>query len=194
MKNIAILFGILAACSCDSSRGQPVSSTGISKATAIVKPGADGLTSEQRNVRQRLDIENAPGAIKHLYVISAYSGQVLIYSTVTGKVTSSGKRLTPTSISGNPGDGYCSSGFDIEIGNSRRCTQEVLQDDGTYGSSVEYLFWFDSKNIYHQHYVAGGQIVHVSDQPLAVKSIILNLELGVASEPEAPKPAVPVSK
>jgi hypothetical protein len=61
----------------------------------------------------------------------------------------------------------------------------VLLDDGTYVSSVEYLYWFDAKGVYHQHYVTGGQIVHVSDQPLAVKSIVLNLSEEPGAEPEA---------
>jgi hypothetical protein len=52
----------------------------------------------------------------------------------------------------------------------------VLQDDGTYGTSVDYLYWFDARGAYHQHYVTGGTIVHVSDQPLNVKSVIINIE------------------
>ena len=52
----------------------------------------------------------------------------------------------------------------------------MLGDDGAYGSSGDYIFWFDSKDAYHQHYLSGGQIVHVSDQPLAVSSIIINVE------------------
>src|SRR6185503_6965090 len=35
---------------------------------------------------------------------------------------------------------------------------------------------WDTKGVYHQHYVDGGQILHISDQPLAVKSIVLNME------------------
>lgn len=30
--------------------------------------------------------------------------------------------------------------------------------------------------MYHQHYVTGGQIVHLSDQPISVPKVILNLE------------------
>jgi len=133
---------------------------------------------EQRNVRDRLLADNKPGSIKHLYVISAYSGQVLIYSTVRGKVTSSGKRLTPDTISGiyADSDNNSNSGFGVPIGSVTAMTREVLSDDGTYGASVPYVFWFDAKGAYHQHYVDGGQILHISDVPLAVKSIVLNME------------------
>lgn len=105
-----------------------------------------------------------------MYVISAYSGQVIIYSTVDGKITSSGKRLSPTIA--NQASGY---GFRIAAGDLDFVTNEVLQDDGTYGSSEGYVYWWDTKGVYHQHYVSGGQILHVSSQPLSVKNIIINM-------------------
>lgn len=133
-----------------------------------------GLTSEQKNVKERLLEDNQPGSVKHLYVISAYSGQVIIYSTVRGKVTSSGKRLSPYSTAGS---GFHNGAYNWTDRNGNSVvTTEVLQDDGTYGSSVEYLYWWDTKGVYHQHYVSGGQIIHVSSQPLAVKGIIINME------------------
>lgn len=156
----------------DGCTDQPIANSGVTKATTQIATGPDGLTVEQRNVRDRLQMDNKPGSIKHLYVISAFSGQVILYSTVKGKVTSSGKRLTPTSAST-----YQSSGsFKIELPGDSFYTNEVLQDDGTYGSSVEYLYWWDVQGRYHQHYVSGGQIVHISDQPIPVKSITINME------------------
>lgn len=154
----------------------PKSASGISKANVVVNTGSDGLTVEQRNIKDRLIIDNKIGSIKHLYIFSAYSGQCLIYSTVKGKVTSSGKRLSPTTVgTSNMVSGY--DAFNVEIGGSRMATREVLQDDGSYGTSIEYLFWWDTKGIYHQHYVQGGQIVHISDQPMPVKSVTVNMEL-----------------
>jgi hypothetical protein len=148
----------------------PTTRTGVTAAAPDrIAVGSDGRTVEQRNIVERLKMDNVPGSIKHLYVISAYSGQVLIYSTVRGKVTSSGKRLTPTS--GRPYGGG-GTGFVIDA----IVTEEVLQDDGTYGSSIEYIYWWDSKGVYHQHYPETGAMIHLSDQPMAVKSITLNLE------------------
>lgn len=173
MKNTFLLVTALILVGCPEI-DEPVSSSGVTKATAVVHTGPDGLTTEQRNIKARLDLDNKPGSIKHLYVISAYSGQVLIYSTVVGKVTSSGKRLTPTSVVAEAASGY---GILVRIGNSTEKTTEVLQDDGTYGSSVEYIYWFDSRGVYHQHYLQGGQILHVSDQALAVKTVTINMEV-----------------
>lgn len=175
MKKVAVvcvivLFPVLMGAS-ETECGTPQSASGLSRATVTVTPGSDGLSVEQRNVRDRLAADNKPGSIKHLYVISAYSGQVLIYSTVRGKVTSSGKRLAPETVV----DGAIGA-FGIDFGGYKKYTNEVLSDDGTYGSSVPYVYWFDAKGAYHQHYVDGGQILHISDTPLAVKSIVLNME------------------
>lgn len=169
--SIAALFALtLVGCDVRS----PVSASGVGIASTQVKPGSDGLTVEQRNIKDRLQVDNKPGSIKHLYVISAMSGQVIIYSTVRGKVTSGGKRLTPVTA----------SAYDftetVDIGGREHTTNEVLQDDGAYGTSDPYIYWFDTRNIYHQHFLGGGQIVHVSDQPLAVHGILINMELNRA--------------
>lgn len=153
---------------------EPRSASGVSKANTTVEVEGNKKTVEQNNVIQRLQMDNKPGSIKHLYVISAYSGQVIIYSTVKGKVTSSGKRLSPLTVEST---GENLDGFPMEIGGRRVHTTEVLQDDGTYGSSIDYLYWWDSKGIYHQQYVSGGMILHISDQPMSVKNIIINMEL-----------------
>lgn len=186
MNKIALVFvaAIFAVSivGCDNGRNQqPVSASGVHKAETKVETNARGHTVEQENIVERLKRDNQPGSIKHLYIISAYSGQVIIYSTVKGKVTSGGKRLTPTTVNGSGSD--VSYTIPVEIGGRQRYTTEVLQDDGTYGHSVDYLYWFDTRDIYHQHYVSGGQIVHISDQPLAVKSVIINMELSKRADP-----------
>ena len=161
---------------CNIERGKAVVSTsGVKKAETTVTTNADGRTSEQENVIAKLAADNKVGAIKHLYIISAYSGQVILYSTVKGKVTSSGKRLSPTTVASSDAQSY--GGIPVTIGGRSLRTSEVLQDDGTYGSSMEYLYWWNTAGVGHKHYVTGGQIVHISEQPLSVKSIIINMEL-----------------
>jgi hypothetical protein len=150
----------------------------VTKKTVQVSTDIDGWTVEQKNIAERLRRDNQPGAIKHLYVISPYSGQVILYSTVKGKVTSSGKRLTPNTVTAQDGEMVSMShqGMPVDIGGSSKATSEVLQDDGSYGSSCEYIYWFDSRDQYHSHFFTGGQIIHVSDQPMPVKNITINLE------------------
>lgn len=171
-----LLLTVFLFTSCDNIPTQaPKSSSGVSKASVKVKVGSDGLTVEQRQVGKRLKEDNEIGAIKHLYVISAMSGQVILYSTVDGKVTSGGKRLTPKTT-GSDGDSFSSdSATKVRIGNNMLWTKEVIQDDGTYGDSMNYLFWWDVKGVYHQHFVTGGQILHVSSQAMPVTEIAINL-------------------
>lgn len=175
-KIMVMLFLIaISFASCQIETPQPTSDSGVKKATTSVQTDLSGHTTEQNNIVERYNRDNKPGSIKHLYIISAYSGQVLIYSTVKGKVTSSGKRLTPNTVASS--DNQYSGGIPVNINGNTYRTSEVLQDDGTYGSSAEYIYWFDSKNIYHQQYITGGMMVHISDQPLAVKNVTLNMEL-----------------
>lgn len=159
---------------CDTNQNIK-SASGVKKASVTLKTGASGLTAEQENISKKLNEDNKVGGIKYLYVVSAYSGDVLIYSTVKGKVTSSGKRLSPYSVMNDYGSSE--DGIDVRIGGHTYTTAEVLQDDGTYGHSIPYLYWWDTKGIGHKHYVSGGQVVHISDAPLVVGKVIINLDL-----------------
>ena len=177
---LAIAGTLLAGCGDSGPQAAPPqASSGVGQAAVTVPTSPDGLTVEQQNVRDRLLEDNKPGAIKHLYVVSPYSGQVILYSTVKGKVTSSGKRLSPYSVeTAYDTDGYSNfawrGGYTTEDGN---VTTEVLQDDGTYGSSVPYIFWWDVNDVYHQHFFTGGQIVMIRSEPLPnTPEVILNLD------------------
>ena len=165
-------LALLVAC---DARFEAEATSGVKDIDVAVATNAEGITVEQQNVRDRLLADNTPGEIKHLYVISAFSGDVLLYSTVRAKVSSSGKRLAPYQVAAGRGD--YRYGIPITIGGMEHRTPEVLQDDGTYGSSIPYLFWWDAQGRYHQHYVAGGQILHVSDQPLVVGQVRINLSI-----------------
>ncbi len=176
-----IAFAVLGASSvaiAQSNNNQNISTSGVRQQSVRIYPGSDGFTTEQRNVRDRLLEDNKPGAIKHLYVISPFSGQALIYSTVRGKVTSSGKRLAPLTVSARDGKGVYSehAGIRIKLGTETYRTGEIIEDDGTYGSSVDYIYWWDTQGVYHQHFFTDGQIIHITNAPIALKSILLNVE------------------
>jgi len=145
------LFGAsllaLLLCACDRS-GPPQSDSGVRMAHVDISPDPQtGLTAEQQTVGKRLQVDYQPGAIKHLYIIAPRSGQVILYSTVQGKVASSGKRLTPRTVPAQigTGDSKRNEGFAISINGVACTTLEVLQDEGTYGSSAPYIYWFDQR-------------------------------------------------
>lgn len=178
MKTLLLIALLLTGCADD---GPALSTSGVKDIDVQVETNAEGITVEQQNVRERILADNTPGSIKHLYVISSWSGDVLLYSTVRGKVTSSGKRLAPYSVSS--GGDYPDS-IPVMIGGTFYYTPEVLQDDGTYGHSIPYLFWWDAQDRYHQHYVAGGQILHLSDQPIEVGEVMIRLSQEPSQEAE----------
>lgn len=178
---LIVLACAVAGCSSSGSDSNKniQSNSGVHQTQVSVPTGSNGLTAEQQNVRDRLVEDNKPGATKYLYVIAPDSGQILIYSTVRGKVTSSGKRLTPYTVAARDGKNSSAelTGIPIDIGGRTLRTGEVLQDDGTYGSSVPYIYWWDVRGIYHQHFFTDGQIIHLSDQPLpANKEVVINIE------------------
>ncbi len=192
MKNRHITISLIVVCAmifatpfllgntgCDvETTTKPKATSGVKKATIKVKTQASGYTAEQENIVRKLKEDNKVGSIKYLYIVSAYSGDVLIYSTVKGKVTSSGKRLSPYVVAAAGSGEYKSEkGFPVTIGGKTHYTPEVLQDDGTYGSSIHYLYWWDTKGVGHIHYVSGGQIIHISDAPLVVGKVVINLDL-----------------
>lgn len=149
---------------------QQESDSGVIKASVKVETDTDGHTIEQRNIMERLVRDNKVGEIKHLYVISSYTGDVLEYSTVRGKVTSGGKRLSPKSLNNNAGlSGSRGETNVVVIGGVSYYTDEVLDDGGTYGDSGNYLYWFDAQDNYHQYYPSGGTYLHISEKPLRVR-------------------------
>ena len=171
----ALLFG----CNVDSKEYTQTTKSGVTKAEARVKTKANGKTLEQDNIVRSYEVEGVPGAIKHLYVISPYNGSVLIYSTVDGKVTSSKKSINPTTVVGTDGQhvGRASMGFPVTIHGKTKYTTQVMQESGTYGDSDPYIYWWSTNGVYHKHFVTGGQILHISDQPLPIKDIVLNMEI-----------------
>lgn len=166
-----VAFLALSSSSCDKQ--QQISDSGVKKTTVKVQTDENGQTIEQINIVKRLSRDNKVGSIKHLYVISSYTGDVLEYSTVVGKVTSGNKRLSPKNVSDNPQF----SNMYVVIGEKSYATSEVLDDGGTYGESSNYIFWFDSQDNYHQYFPSGGTYLHISDKPLRIRKSNFSVEL-----------------
>ena len=175
-KLLFILVSGLLITSCTEPRQQK-SDSGVKKATTTVKTNLNGQTVEQQNIIERLKRDNDIGSVKHLYVISSYTGDVLQYSTVKGKVTSGGKRLSPKTVNGNSGGLTGIHYNSVTIGGVNYITDEVLDDGGAYGDSGNYLFWFDTQGNYHQYYPSGGTYLEICDKPLRVKKTNLSISL-----------------
>lgn len=153
----------------------------VHRHSVTIKPNpTTGRTTEQENIVERYSQDNKPGSLKHFYVLSPKTGDVILYSTVQGKITSSGKRLTPrTSIEKYDCGKDCThyEGQRVLIGGELQITTDLMQDDGTYGSSAPYFYWFDAQGRYHQHFFTEGQIIAVLDQPLTNRRVVINADI-----------------
>lgn len=179
MKKVILFIAILlAVVGCkEIERPQQKSDSGVTKANVLVKTNPDGTTIEQRNIMERLKRDNEIGSIKHLYIISSFTGDVLQYSTVKGKVTSGSKRLSPKTVIGNAYQTSTDNANYVLIGGREYATDEVLDDGGAYGESGNYLYWFDAQDNYQQYYPSGGTYLHISDKSLRVKKSNMSLTL-----------------
>lgn len=168
---------LIQACS-DIPANQQKSDSGVQKASTKVQTDANGRTIEQENIIKRLKHDNDIGAIKHLYIISSYTGEVMEYSTVVGKITSGGKRLSPKTVNSSAGNTVIGvEPNTVYINGLRYSTDEVLDDGGAYGESAAYFYWFDVQDNYHQYFPSGGTYVHISDRPLKIKKMSMTFEI-----------------
>lgn len=173
------LFAAALVAGCGGPAAQSVSGVKVASVGKVDTNGS-GHTAEQQNIIERVKRDSELGAIRHLYVISPHSGQVILYSTVKGKPTSGGKRLTPKTIASLSGESSTASLPTVQIGGRNYTTTELPNEDGTYGQSTDYLYWFTPDGAYHQHLMNGSDIIHISDRPLAVKDVVIRVESGPA--------------
>lgn len=165
-----MMIMFVAVMGCNAQATPPVSDSGVQKASVQVQVQPNGMTVEQQNVADRIKDDNTPGSIKHLYLISPFNNRVIYYSTVKGKVTSGGKRLTPNTVfAGSSGNSGWDKGIPVNIGGGEYRTGEVTQDDGTYGTSDEYLYWWDTKDIYHQVF-PGESLIIITSEPISINT------------------------
>lgn len=183
LRKILMLSTVLALglgmAGCDNSPAPP--ETGVRKTNPDrLTLGPDGKTSEQRNVGRRIVQDNLPGAEQWFYLIND-QGQVIFESPVDGKVTSSGKSLTPTEVASIDGEyiGDEFQGFRVDFNGVTRRTNQVLGDDGTYrsGGSTSYLYFWDPGGRYFQIFDGVSLTPIISNVPLRFDKATLTIQV-----------------
>ncbi|MES3004855.1 MAG: hypothetical protein V4690_01930 [Patescibacteria group bacterium] len=162
-----VLIGVLVI-ACDGGPRTPQQSvSGATQAAPDTVPkNSKGNTVEQQNIADRLKVTQDPTKVMWIHLI-ALDGRILRRMAVRNKVTSSSKRLEPVQavvVSGDMKSGYypaAPGGFQ---------TPELIQPDGTHGSSDPYIFWFDPMGRYHQWGTAGGLGYLLTDYPIDIGS------------------------
>lgn len=106
--------------------------------------------AEIDNIKKRLELTSNPGALGFVLLMNEM-GQPVMYTSVKGKITSGGKRLTRPDEYSNHG----TNGF----------MRQSSSDEGTYGSSDPYIYFWTAEGQYIQW---NGKYLY-SDKPFRVK-------------------------
>lgn len=127
--SLSLLFGCMEMSEADLQQEEKIKNTNnVMKQTKTPKLKR---SLERENVRQRLLMSNDSMSLQWIYTMS--DGNLLGRFPVKGKVTSGNKRLTPLTD------------------NSYEYEKELPDEMGAYGSSGEYVFWFDPSGNLFQH-------------------------------------------
>jgi hypothetical protein len=109
--------------------------------------------AEIDNIKRRLELTADPGKFGFILLLNQ-AGQPILYEGVKGKVTSGGKRLTPPDRASS---GWGAGGNTV--------TRAAASDEGTWGSSSPYIFYWNTDGVYRQW--DGGYLY--SDQPIRLR-------------------------
>jgi hypothetical protein len=143
----------------------PQSSSGLIMQHVALGPVKEGMSLEQYNVYQRYIHDNKADALKYVYLLGP-NGQITMNFQIVGKVTSSGKRLTPRTVAAYAGEYSRASGMDVTIAGKTYETNEVIEDDGTFGDSIPYTYMWTTAGNYVQVIPMGTFLEIVADKQL----------------------------
>ena len=163
--SLALVAGLgmtLMAGSCDI---QPNTNTKTSEATKAAA-AANSISfaagnAEIDNIKKRLELTSDPALMGYIVLFNDM-GQPILYTTVKGKVTSGSKRLTApfqeTELRRGGVGEQSSSDF-----------TDAPSDEGTWGSSAAYIFFFDTQGRYIQwsgNYLYSDKPLRLNDAPM----------------------------
>lgn len=124
--------------------------------------------AEIDNIKRRLELTSDPGLLGYVVLLNE-AGQPILYEGVRGKVTSGSKRLTPPDR--------------IGVWNGVSGVRQASSDEGTWGSSSPYIFYWNTEGTYRQwsgHYIYSDKPIRLRVEPLVVTA--------PPPPPEAPRP------
>lgn len=165
--NKFIWAGILAVPLLLSSGCKPEEPIQSNKTTQsqIAQRTAESITfaenGEIENIKRRLELTSSPQKLMYIVLVNQM-GQPILYEGVRGKVTSGGKALTPRDRVVRQDVGVQYSWYGIRAAPS---------DEGTYGSSGEYIFYWNTDGVYRQWagpYLLSDQPIHLSQPTLVI--------------------------
>lgn len=153
---VALLF--LGACGDEAPKQKKVSEAQKAQRAAESITFTDN--AEIENIKKRLELTSNPGLLGYIALINRV-GQVVLYTPVSGKVTSGAKRLTPQSKLWGVDRGQYNGSA---IG-------PAPSDEGTWGSSNPYVYFWTPGGQYIQtsmEYVYSDKPFRLNEEPLMV--------------------------
>lgn len=148
---LAAILTLLSACDGETSATKDTQSKKAAQVAASIQFTEN---AEIDNIKNRLELTSNPGAIGYVVLLNE-AGQPILYTSVKGKITSSGKRLTA------PFESVCCEG----------ATHPSPSDEGTWGSSDPYIYFWDMNGTYHQwsgHYLYSDKPIRMRVEPLVI--------------------------
>jgi hypothetical protein len=136
----------------NTPRGQP---------TKAAKEAADSINfignAEVDNIKRRLTLTSNPDLLGFILILNQ-AGQPILYEAVKGKITSGTKRLNA------PDRTKC--------GGNNCFNTSAASDEGTYGASSDYVYYFNTSGQYRQFhnvgYLYSDAPFRLTIEPLAV--------------------------
>lgn len=164
-KSVLAAFGLLAfigltaeSCIPQAAPAAPTKETQANKAAAASNALTFDENAEIDNIAKRIKLTAQPGLLGYVALVNRV-GQVVMYSPVKGKLTSGGKRLT------SPDKWFSCDGGEY----SQDCKTEAPSDEGTFGQSNPYIFFWTPGDQYIQtsmDYIYSDKPFRTSEKPL----------------------------
>lgn len=150
----------LSACSESLAEPPTAQQQQAQKAQAAAQSVVFEKNAEIDNIQRRLKLTSNPGQIGFVLLLNQ-AGQPIMYTSVRGKITSGGKRLTKPEAE-----------YNVDHGEYRGTTLGPSpSDEGTYGTAGEYVFFWTVDGQYVQWnggYLYSDKPFRTNIQPLVV--------------------------
>lgn len=167
MKKIGIVLAatsalLLAACGEGGQTTAPVKVAQAQKAAEAANSIQFSENSEIDNIKRRLELTSNPGQIGFVLLLNEM-GKPVMYASVKGKITSGSKRLTPPWQK-------------VRLDCGQHCNEDLAEgpsDEGTYGSSNPYVFFWTTDGQYFQwagKYLYSDKPFRISDPTIVILS------------------------
>lgn len=155
----------LTACAGDYEAPHQVKTTQAEKAKQAANSIHFTENAEIENIKKRLELTADPGLLGFVVLLNQM-GQPVMYTSVKGKITSGGKRLT------KPQTANCY--YDADDRDTHAPCGTVMDapsDEGTYGHAGEYVYFWTQQGQYIQwngSYLYSDKPFRLKDAPLVV--------------------------